>query len=125
MNNFPFNILSTVQTAIGKQAYQLQKYLGRTNNVAGFQVSSFDAPIDMMGSVQPVNQRQYKDMGLDFKKSYIRIYDAGLIESLSRDKNADRIIYDGFLFEVAEDTPWFLSGGWTYVLCVRLEKHLP
>lgn len=101
----------------------MRKALGRVKNAAGYFVSGFDVPVDMMGSVQPVNQRQYKAMGLDFKKAYIKIYDVKLIESLSRDKNADQVIYDGYLWHVAEDTPWFLSGGWTYVLCVRLERY--
>jgi len=123
LKNFPINLLATTQTVIGKQAYQMRKALGRVKNAAGYFVSGFDVPVDMMGSVQPVNQRQYKAMGLDFKKAYIKIYDVKLIESLSRDKNADQVIYDGYLWHVAEDTPWFLSGGWTYVLCVRLERY--
>lgn len=125
MKNFPFNVLGTVQTVIGQQEYQLQKYLSRTLNAAGFHTSGYDTPVPMKGSIQPVNQRDYKATGLDFKKAYVRIYDVALIEALSRDKNSDRIIYDGYIWHVAEDTPWFLSGGWTYVLCVRLEKYAP
>ena len=123
MKNFPINLLATAQTVIGKQDYQLRKSIGRVRNAAGFYVTSYDEPIDMSGSVLPVNQRQYTAMGLDFKKNYIKIYDVKLIETLSRDKNADQVIWDGSLWEVAEDTPWFISGGWNYVLCVRLEKY--
>ena len=60
-------------------------------------------------------------MGLDFKKAYIKIYDTNLIQTLSRTKNTDQIIYDGYIWSVAEDTPWFMSGGWNFALCVRLE----
>jgi hypothetical protein len=123
MKNFPFNLLATAQTAIGKQDYQLVKYIDRARNSAGYFVSEFSEPIDMLGSVQPVNQRQYKNMGLDFKKSYIKIYDVNLINSLNRTNNADQVLWDGYRYQVAEDTPWFLSGGWNYVLCVRLEKE--
>ena len=125
MKNFPINLLATAQTVIGKQDYQLRRPQGRTRNAAGYQVTAFSAPVDMSGSVQPVNQRQYKDMGLDFKKSYIKIYDVNLINTLSRTSNADQVIWDGYVWHVAEDTPWFLSGGWNYVLCVRLEKYTP
>ena len=125
MRNFPINLLATTQTVIGKQDYQLRQYTGRTRNAAGYQISSFGTPIDMAGSVQPVKATQYKSMGLDFKKAYIKIYDVNLINALSRDTNADQVIYDGFLWHVAEDTPWFLSGGWNYVMCVRLERYVP
>lgn len=125
MRNFPINTLATAQTVIGKQEYLLRKYIGRTKNAAGYQVSEFDFPCKMSGSVQPVKATTYKGLGLDFKKAYIKIYDINLIKVLSRDKNSDQVIYDGYLWEVAEDTPWFLSGGWNYVMCVRLEKYEP
>ena len=125
MRNFPINLLATTQTVIGKQDYLLRQYLGRTRNAAGFYVSEFSDPIDMSGSVQPIKATQYQAMGLDFKKAYIKIYDVNLIKSMGRDTNADQVIYDGYLWQVAEDTPWFLSGGWNYVMCVRLEKYEP
>lgn len=123
MRNFPINLLATTQTVIGKQDYLLRKYKGRTRNAAGYYVSEFGFPCEMAGSVQPIKATQYKNMGLDFKKAYIKIYDVNLISALSRDTNADQVIYDGYLWQVAEDTPWFLSGGWNYVMCVRLEKY--
>lgn len=125
MKNFPINLLGTAQTVIGRQDYQLTKPVGRLRNAAGYYVTEFGLPIDMKGSVQPVKAAQYQSMGLDFKKAYIKIYDVNLISAMTRDSNADRVIYDGYLWQVAEDTPWFLSGGWSYVLCVRLEKYTP
>lgn len=125
MRNFPINLLAATQTVIGKQDYLLRQYQDRTRNAAGFYVSSFSDPIDMAGSVQPIKATQYKSMGLDFKKAYIKIYDVNLINALSRETNPDQIIYDGYVWSVAEDTAWFLSGGWNYVMCVRLEKYEP
>ena len=125
MKNFPINLLATAQTVIGKQDYQLRKYLSRARNAAGYWVSTFSDPIDMLGSVQPIRATQYQAMGLDFKKAYIKIYDINLIEAMTRSSNPDQVIYDGYLWSVAEDTAWFLSGGWNYVMCVRLEKYIP
>jgi hypothetical protein len=124
MRNFPINLLATTQTVIGKQDYQLRQYTGRTRNTAGYYVSTFSAPTVMAGSVQPIKATQYKSMGLDFKKAYIKIYDVNLIKVISRETNSDQVIYDGYLWHVAEDTSWFLSGGWNYVMCVRLEKYV-
>ncbi len=125
MRNFPINLLATTQTVIGKQDYLLRQYEGRERNAAGYYVSAFGFPIKMSGSVQPIKATAYKSMGLDFKKAYIKIYDVNLIKVLSRESNSDQVIYDGYLWHVAEDTPWFLSGGWNYVMCVRLEKYEP
>ena len=125
MRNFSINLLGTVQTVIGMQEYQLRKYASRSRNAVGYWVSSFETPVNMSGSVQPVRSTQYESMGLDFKKAYLKIYDVKLIEAMDRESNADQIIWDGFIWHVAEDTSWFLSGGWNYVLCVRLEKYTP
>ena len=124
MRNFPINLLATIQTVIGKQDYQIRRPAGRVRNAAGYWVTSFGDPVDMSGSVQPIRATQYQAMGLDFKKAYIKIYDINLIEAMTRSSNPDQVIYDGYLWSVAEDTPWFLSGGWNYVMCVRLEKYV-
>ena len=124
MKNFPINLLATTQTVIGKQDYLFRKYLGRVRNDAGYYVSSFDEPTPRSASVQPIRATQYQSMGLDLKKAYIKIYDTSLIETMTRDSNADQVIYDGYVWQVAEDTAWFLSGGWNYVMCVKLEKYI-
>ena len=79
----------------------------------------------MSGSVQPVSSRMYKDLGLDFKKTYIKIYDTELINTMSRNKNSDQIIWDNYLWTISEDVGWSLQGGWNFVLCVKLEEYKP
>lgn len=125
MKNFPFNVLGAVQTVIGKQDFQLRKPVDRVRNEAGYYTTGWSTPVDMSGSVQPVNSRQYKELGLDLKKSYIKIYSVELIETMKRNKNADQVIYDGYLWAVPEDVSWSLAGGWNYVLCVKLEEYTP
>ena len=125
MRNFNINLLGAVQSVIKKQDYQIIRYLGRTRNAAGWQVSEFSEPEPMSGSVQPINQSMYKDLGLDFKKTYIKIYDTELINTMSRNTNGDQLIWDGYLWSVPSDTGWSIQGGWNYVLCVKLEEYKP
>lgn len=123
MRNFNINVLGSVQSVIGKQSYQLIKYLGRTRNENGYYISEFSDPIDMAGSVQPVKSSVYKDLGLDFKKAYIKIYDTELINSLTRETNSDQIIWNGYMWELAESTSWTIQSGWNFVLCVKTGKY--
>ena len=123
MRNFNINILGSVQSVIKKQSYSIIRYLGRTRNAAGYYVSEFSEPEAMSGSVQPVSSRMYKDLGLDFKKTYIKIYDTELINTMSRNKNSDQIIWDNYIWTIPENVGWSLQGGWNFVLCVKLEEY--
>lgn len=120
MNNFGINLLGTVQTVIGKQEYQLKKWLGKTTNAAGFEIDEYAEPADRSGSVQPVSRSKYENMGLDFSKLYIKIFDVQLIDVLNRTENADQIIWQGGIYKAMPNMDWSKSGSWNSVLCVRV-----
>lgn len=120
MNNFGFNLLATAQTVIGKQDYQIVKWLSKTENEIGFDVDVYDVPEDRTGSVQPVARNKYQNLGLDFSKIYIQIWDVKLIDVLSRSENADQIIFNGGIYKALPDLDWSNSGNWNSVLCVRV-----
>lgn len=120
MNNFSFNLLATAQTVIGKQSYQLKKWLGKVTNDAGFEVDSYAEPVDRSGSVQPVQRSKFQYLGLDFSKIYIQIFDTELIDVLSRTENADQIIWEGGIYKAMPNFDWKKTGDWNSVLCVRI-----
>lgn len=120
MNNFVFNLLATAQAVIGKQNYQIVKWLSKNENEIGFDVDVYDIPQNRKGSVQPVSRNKYQNLGLDFSKMYIRIWDVELINVLSRSENADKIIFNGGIYKALPDLDWSNSGDWNSVLCVRV-----
>ncbi len=121
MNNFNINILGAAQSVIGKQTYQIKKWLGKTTNAAGVDVDEYAEPADRSGSVQPVSRSKYEHMGLDFSKIYIKIFDVDLIDVLSRTENADQIIWQGGIYKAMPNMDWSKSGSWNSVLCVRVK----
>lgn len=120
MRNFGFNLLATAQTVIGKQNYQVLRWLSRDVNEIGLEVDVYDTPIIRTGSVQPVSRSAYTNKGLDFSKLYIQILDTELIDVLSRTENADQIIFDGAKYKALPDLDWSVQGGWNAVICVRV-----
>lgn len=123
MSNLGFNILGSVQGVIGKQSYQLEKWLSRARNDSGFEVDTYDDPVDRQGGVYPVSRERMNLMGLDMEKIYIQIFDVDLIALLDREKNADRIIYLGYYWHPMPSANDFVdSGGWNQVLAVRGKK---
>lgn len=120
MNNFGFNLLATAQTVIGKQDYQIVKWLSKEENEIGLDVDTYAAPENRTASVQPVARSNYQNLGLDFSKIYIQIWDVELIDVLSRSENADQIIFNGGKYKALPDVDWSASGDWNSVLCVRI-----
>ena len=119
-NNFNFNLLSAAQLVIRTQDYQILKWLSKSTNEIGFDIDVYDTPVNRSASVQPVPRSKFSNLGLDFSKIYIVIYDVGLINVLNRSENADQIIYGGGIYKANPDLDWSKSGGWNSVLCVRI-----
>lgn len=120
MRNFPFNLLAATQSVIGKQSYQIKRWLSKSKNSIGYWVDVYSAPEEMLGSVQPVSRNTFSNLGLDFSKIYIQVLDVKLIDVLSRSENADQIIFNGGLYKALPGDDWQIQGGWNSVLCVRV-----
>ncbi|CAH6969187.1 conserved hypothetical protein [Vibrio chagasii] len=123
MANFGFNILSAAQSVMGNQEYQLKKWLRRDRNPEnGYDIDVFEEPVTRSASVQPLSRDQYKSRGLDFAKVYITIFDVDLVSLLDREKNADQIIYEGWIYSPLPSDDWGASGGWNEIAAVRVKR---
>lgn len=125
MSSLGFNVLGTVQTAINKQAYQLEKWLSRERNANGYEVDTYSAPIDRKAGIYPLNREQVQKNGLNQDKIYIQLFDVELVGLLDRSTNADRIIYNGHYWHpLPSSNDFMLSGGWNQVIAVKGKAHL-
>ena len=123
--NFGFKTLGLVQTVIGKQEYSLRTWQGRITNSAGYDVDTYSDPVTRYASVQPMSRSQFNQLGLDYSKTYIQIFDTDLVGLLSRaeGKNPDQIIFNGYVYEALPDQDWNIPGGWNAVLAVKGDKY--
>lgn len=120
MSNFGFNLLGVTQSVIGRQQYQYVEWTGRTTNAQGYDIDTFAAPVDREAGIYPMSREAIRTNGLDFEKQYIQIFDTELIELLSRNRNADRIIFNGSEWRaLPTSNDWRVSGGWNQVIAVR------
>lgn len=124
MSNFGFNLLSCTQSVIGQQDYQLIQWLGTTTDDRGYEIDAFSDPIPRKAGIYPLSRESIKKQGLSFEKSYIQIFDTELIKLLSRSRNADKIIFSGYVWRaMPSDNDWMESGGWNQVTAAREEKY--
>jgi len=110
------NLLNRAFRKIAKQKTVYYKNTGRTVTDAGYDVTSFAAGIDLLGSLQPVPRSLYLQNGLDFQKSYALFYVSKNIVDVGRDTGGDELEYAGRRYKCESDTPWFNQDGWLAML---------
>lgn len=117
-SNFGFNLLKTVQTAIGNSAFQLEPWISSGVNGIGLDVDIYGPIQDKAGNVQPVQRSVYAENGLEFSKEYIDLFSTDLVEVLSRENNSDRIHWNGMIYKAIPNVQW---QDWGVIRCVRVD----
>lgn len=114
------NLLGLALGIVGKQRPMLAKFTGQTTNAAGHRVPSYAAPVAVDASVQPVPQKAYQALGLDFNKEYVSVYTAAGVVATSREGKGDKLTYDGKTYYCESATDWQAQAGWVNVVAVRV-----
>lgn len=112
------NLYKMAVRVIGQDAFYYFRYLSRETNQIGYDVSNFDDPILLQGSIQAVPRTAYQAMGLDFNKEYFTFYVPNDFLEVDRDVSGDQIGYAGRQLQCLSSTPWFTIDGWKSILCV-------
>lgn len=114
------NILRMALGLIGPQTVGWRAFLGMTQNAAGFEVPTWAASVNVLGSFQPVSSTLLQQLGLDWTKNYATFFASGQFGDVDRDKTGDRLTYAGKTYQIESKTPWYAQDGWEYVLCVEV-----
>jgi hypothetical protein len=114
------DLLDFALRIIGTQTVQYIKTNGRTLNSIGQYIPSFDDPVNVNGSMQPIPRYRYEMYGLDFDKNYYTFYVSDDFIGTDRDVSGDQIIFNNNLFQVQSTNDWFAEDGWQGVLCVMI-----
>ena len=114
------NLLNQALSLIAKQEFGHIKFNGRTTNAIGLDVTTYDDEVTLSGSVQAVPKTVYQHLGLDWKKTYINIYNTTLINGVGRDTSGDKVTFSGRTYQVMPDTDWRSIDGWSGVMCVGI-----
>ena len=115
------NVLSMAQSVIPPVCITYYKFMDREVNDVGVIVSGYDDGITIYANVHPVQRSVYQDYGLDFNKKYIKVFAQKNVIDLDRDVSADKIKYDGEMYQVHNKTDWKRYNGWNSFLAVRID----
>lgn len=111
-------LLNIALGAIASQTLQWYKFAGNTTNDLGQDIPSYDAPVTIIGSFQPVDARAINEMGLNTAKQYRNLYTSNPLEMVKRETSPDYAVFMGRKYEVAGDADWYAQDGWKGILFV-------
>lgn len=114
------NLLSLAMSVTGTQPVSWAKFKSRSTNSAGHVVPTYYAARPITGQAQPISQKLYQALGLDWNKKYITLYTPAGVVSVDREGSGDKITYNGETYLAESDTDWSAQAGWKSVVCGRV-----
>jgi hypothetical protein len=114
------NLLNMALTIIAKQTIQYYKFLSRSENSIGQDVTVYDTAVNIVGSWQPVPRNLYQVYGLDLQKDYFTFYTSNDLLDISRDVSGDQVAFNGVRYQCESNTDWYQLDGWKGILCVGI-----
>lgn len=114
------NILMSALTAIGQSPMQYASFSSRAVNSIGVEVSTYNAPITVYGSIQPIERHLYLQQGLDFQKNYYNAYVQQSAIDVDRDVTGDQITFNSKTFQVLSKEDWYAIDGWVALLIIQI-----
>ena len=115
------NLLDMALTIINGVYVDYYKFISRSLNVVGQDISTYDNPVSIYGSWQPVPRSLYEKYGLDLNKTYITFYTKNTIVDIQRGVSGDQIVFNGNRYQVESENEWTPIDGWTGVLICLLQ----
>lgn len=121
-----FNVLTPAMAATSilgcNKTFTFYKYESAVIDEMGRDVPSYADPVTYTGSIQPVQNKMYEQLGLDLNKNYKTVFCSQLIKSIAENVQPDRIIYDGKTYEVVENKNWYETNGYSKILMVEIKE---
>jgi hypothetical protein len=114
------DLLNDALLVIKPQAINYYMASGRITNNMGQYITTYNDPVVIQGSFQPVPRNQYQQLGLDLQKSYFNLYTSTDIIDVARDVSGDQIEFNSVRYQCESLTKWFDIDGWVAIRCVAI-----
>ena len=114
------NLLRMAFQIIAQQTLQYYQFASRALNSVGQDVTVYAAPVNMLGSWQPIPRNLYQSYGLDLQRDYFTFYTSNNVLDITRDVSGDQVAFRSRRYQVQSANDWFQLDGWKAIVCVDL-----
>lgn len=124
------NILNAALKVIGSSKLSFRKFARRSVDEFGIPKVEYGEWKHYKGCAQPgiissfggknISEKDYKEMGLDWTKSYITVWiPENDIKLVYKQDAADQILYSGKVYNIIQSADWIAENGWKRCYCVE------
>lgn len=117
------NLLALALTVISPQPVTYLRFLSKATNAAGVDVPTFEDPVTLYGSFQPIDAKRLAAYGLDMSKSYATFYASQSFQEIDRNRASDRFAFAGRLYQLLDKTAWAAQDGWDAAILVDIGAY--
>lgn len=117
------NLLAIALGVIGNQSIAWHKFAGMTTLASGVDSPTWDDPVTILGSLQPIDSTLLQQLGLDWTKNHCTFYAPAEFREVDRDQTGDKLVYAGKTYQVLNKASWFPQDGWEKVMCVEVPAN--
>lgn len=121
LNLLPIAMRATAILGCNK-TFKYFDYDGTTTNEIGNEVLTYTEPITYTGSIQPVSNKMYEQLGLDLQKNYKVVYCPQLLHSIAEKEVTGKIEYNGGTYDIIENKNWWETNGYTKCIICEIKK---
>jgi hypothetical protein len=114
------NLLAQAHQLIPYQRIQFSRWLGSTKTANLLEKDKYAPPVSSRVKINAVKTKLSRELGLDYKKTYVRLFSTPKVSGLSRISSGDQFNFDGAKWQVESQTGWKASAGWDSFLCVKV-----
>jgi hypothetical protein len=115
------NLLDLALDVIQSQTVTYYKFLSRSLNDVGQNVSVYADGVQIEGSLQPIPRSLYEKYGLNLQKVYYVFYALTPIDDVARDVSGDKLEFLGRTYHCeSSNGDWYAMDGWRGILCVQI-----
>lgn len=114
------NLQALAATVIPQQTVLHHRFAGNITNDMGYQEPSYDTPVEITGSFQPMAAQDSAKLGLDFRQVHATLHTAADVALAGQGTQPDRIEYGGKLYDAIGITDWKTQDGWAHFILVAV-----
>lgn len=112
------NVLAMAHQVIPYQKIKFFKWTGTEQNTNLLDSNDYAKGVTAKVKINAKQTPLMKKMGLDYKKTYVRLFSIPKISGLSRINNGDQFEFDDKRWQVEFQTGWYATAGWDSFVCV-------
>lgn len=120
MSVFGTNLLMEAFKLIPHEQIILRRFKEMTIRADGLQVPSYYDDELIEASVQAVPSEIYKQLNLDFQKSYIYVHTPNELKAGNQEEVPDRLVWNNRQFDVYQNVNWFAYNNWSSTMAVEV-----